>query len=913
MIQGIRNKISYILRATKKRLSFIVIGLILSRLIYIIIFNGGIIEPQKVLSVLGIIYNNSFSDLNSDKVVSILGTLAQSNATILAIVISLSLLVIEFSASKYSARVVDVFKRDPILWEFLIVYGFSIFCPIFLISRVNENTSNSSLKFYFITTYALSIIAYFSLFLYILHVFKMMKPSSVIGALSKKIDIQSLHESWYRLDETYDRYSKEEPRINKIDVDINRDVKSEKDPVLPIIDIIRASIMRYEYDTARYGLEAVKNRLLITLIQNPFEEKRVSGHVFKRILEIWNLALRNKDLEFIKMVLTQYADIGELCTKAPNFLYTTFLSEYYMKQAFKSISEVKEDEFQSLSISLVKCVNEIGLETFRNRYELKSYELRLDDDKIKALESLESSITELSYFLRDIGVFAIKADSKRAVDEAILALDNIGKASVDHNLIHSIFHIVENLNIIGEESAKKGMDFESSTKQVVECLEKLASRINAHSEELTSGTQKQVIEYHEYVKENYDYENTKYAFEELSDGVELIIRAYISSHMYTIGMESIRNNLLDATQQCLKSLETIERILQDDTESRHIGEDIRCLGLEAIKNEQTYPLIKDIINSIYLIGLRQFGYMFDWDRDRDSWDMDKNKYRKFLEKEYRDYSARGLKISNSEFVNNVKFEDSADFSSTVYLDGMIHGEKILIIGDEERKDIKCLYLKDIEDVFFEDDTLKLFEIKVYTNSEKAYYEVPKLLKELTNPILEYTLNSLSNETIKPFTMIIQCFENFGMLSIHFRDDFSLNKIFISTLVTIGNSFDNIKYLKYDKEDKAWEDLYWVTEVISNSIYKLAIESLKYNLADIKVLHRQMKCLIDIERKYHSMFHVEDEFKRIIEMIKESELEESKCNETIKLIEDAIQEFKNEKLASNGKQLDLHQKEEQSST
>ncbi len=457
------------------------------------------------------------------------------------------------------------------------------------------------------------------------------------------------------------------------------------------------------------------------------------------------------------------------------------------------------------------------------------------------------------------------------------------------------------------------MEFESSTKQVVECLEKLASRINAHSKELTNETQKQVIEYHEYVKENYDYENTKYAFEELSDGVELIIRAYISSHVYTIGRESIRNNLLDATQQCLKSLETIEIILRDDTESRHIGEDIRCLGLEAVKKEQTYPLMKNIINSIYLIGLRQFGYMFDWDRDRDSWDMDRNKYRKFLEKEYRDYSARGLKISDSEFVNNVKFEDLADFSSTVYLDGMIYGEKTLVIGDEERKDIKCLYLKDIEDVFFEDNTLKLFKIEVYTNSEKAYYEVPKLLKELTNPILEYALNSPSNETIKPFTMIIQCFENFGILSIHFRDEFSLNKIFISSLVTIGNSFDDIKYSKYDKEGKAWEDLYWVTEVVSDSIYKLAIESLKYNLADIKVLHRQMKCLIDIQRKYHSIFHVEDKFKRIIKMIKESELEESKCNEIIKLIEDAIQKFKNEKVTSNEEQLDLHQKEEQSNT
>lgn len=56
----------------------------------------------------------------------------------------------------------------------------------------------------------------------------------------------------------------------------------------------------------------------------------------------------------------------------------------------------------------------------------------------------------------------------------------------------------------------------------------------------------------------------------------------------------------------------------------------------------------------------------------------------------------------------------------------------------------------------------------------------------------------------------------------------------------------------------------------------------------------MKCLIDIQRKYHSIFHVEDKFKRILEMIQESELDRSKRDEIIKLIEDAIQKFKNEK-------------------
>ncbi|GLI13439.1 hypothetical protein MTHERMMSTA1_05650 [Methanosarcina thermophila MST-A1] len=745
-----------------------------------------------------------------------------------------------------------------------------------------------------------------------------MKSSSVIDLLSDKIDIKSLSNSSEEVDELESKISKDEPRINRIRINLH----DEEDPFLPIFDIIRASIMRYDYATARNGLWAVSKCHYNIIKQNPHEEKRISEHVFRRIYEIWKLALKIKDSEFIYMTLTQYCYIGKLCTypiemshssrissllkqmpknliplfnvlNIPNYkekitqnnlLYTAFLSEYYLKEVFKSIVEMKEEEFQSLSIGLVKCVNGIGLGIFRNRYELS-----LDEDKNKALESLESSVTELSYFLRDIGVVAIKADSKRTVDEVILALDNIGKGSIDYNLIHSIFHIVKSLKIIGEESAKKGMEFESSTKRVVECLEELASRINSHSEKLTGEAQKQVIKYYMHINENYKHKRTKDALQELNNRVECVIRAYISSYVYTIGRESIRNNLLDVAQQCLKSLETIERILKNGTESRHIGEDIRSLGLEAVKKDQTYPLMEDIIKSLYSISLLQFGYMFDWDRDL-------KEKKKFLDIEYRNYLAKGLQIHYSDFEEKVNLEDSSDFSYTMYLDDIVYGEKKLIIAGEERKDIKCLYLKDIDGRY---PWLKLFKKGVFKNSKGAYYEVPILLKKLVEPILEYALNSPSDETIRPFNMIIQSFENFGLLSIHFRDEFSLNRIFIRSLVEIGDSFFDFKYLEYDKDSKAWEYLDWVTTVVSNSIYKLAIASLRYSFVDSSTLRLQIECLVRIQKKYHNLlFDMEDKFEKLLEMIKESELEKPKRDEIITLIEDEIQKFKNEKTVSD---------------
>ena len=63
----------------------------------------------------------------------LLSTIAQSSASIIAIVISLSLLVVQYSATTYSARVVDIFKNDIRLWALIFFYGFSIIFSLLLL------------------------------------------------------------------------------------------------------------------------------------------------------------------------------------------------------------------------------------------------------------------------------------------------------------------------------------------------------------------------------------------------------------------------------------------------------------------------------------------------------------------------------------------------------------------------------------------------------------------------------------------------------------------------------------------------------------------------------------------------------------------------------------------------------------
>ena len=91
------------------------------------------------------------------------------------------------------------------------------------------------------------------------------------------------------------------------------------------------------------------------------------------------------------------------------------------------------------------------------------------------------------------------------------------------------------------------------------------------------------------------------------------------------------------------------------------------------------------------------------------------------------------------------------------------------------------------------------------------------------------------------------------MSIHFRDNLSLNRNIYTYLTSIGDSFYNLSNSENNKNQNAWENLDCATTVVSKSIYKLAIGSLRYNFVDYSTLNQQMDCLIRIQREYHNCY------------------------------------------------------------
>jgi uncharacterized membrane protein len=79
-------------------------------------------------------FNLFHTDVNSARYM--LSALVQSQAAIVAIVITLTLIAVQLTASAYSPRVIDIFKKNPDMWILLGCYGVSIFYGLFLLKLV---------------------------------------------------------------------------------------------------------------------------------------------------------------------------------------------------------------------------------------------------------------------------------------------------------------------------------------------------------------------------------------------------------------------------------------------------------------------------------------------------------------------------------------------------------------------------------------------------------------------------------------------------------------------------------------------------------------------------------------------------------------------------------------------------------
>jgi len=230
---------------------------------------------------------------DADSARYMLSALVQSQAAIVAIVITLTLIAVQLTASAYSPRVGDIFKKNPDMWILLGCYGVSIFYGFIVLKLVEggegEAVSQSaiwSLGFVSVSfescvslAYWLGAFTFVALFPYMWNIISLLKSENI---------------------------------INRLAVEITKDkiLNPNEDPIQPIVDIIHGSIMKYDLETTRVGLNAVTNQV-IEIIDLDCEEE-ISDRFCNHLESVSELAISREDEEATKVVIESLGFFGFL-------------------------------------------------------------------------------------------------------------------------------------------------------------------------------------------------------------------------------------------------------------------------------------------------------------------------------------------------------------------------------------------------------------------------------------------------------------------------------------------------------------------------------------------------------------------------------------------------------------------------
>ena len=371
-----------------------------------------------------------------------LSALVQSQAAIVAIVVSLTLIAVQLTASAYTPRVIRIFLKTPDMWYLLGFYGFSIFLGLLFLKmiRVGEDSSQivifySSLEYSIIFIYALGISSFALLFLYFGNTINLLNPANIIHRLQIEITKDNL-------------------------------LNTEDDPIQPIMDIVHGSIMKYDIATTRVGLKAVTEQV-IKIIDSDGEEK-ISGHFCKHLDRVGKLAVSKMDIESTEEVIENLEVFGkstaEKRLQGATGQTAEFLYAVGVTAAEKGLAGAAGRAVESLEA--------VGVAAAEKRLENATPHVALylgHFGKSMAEKGYNYTTKQTVWSLGAVGKVATEKGLENATKQVALSLGDIGTAAVKKGLKdvtnQAALYLAE-LTILSEEIVKEVIqNFESNLKE----------------------------------------------------------------------------------------------------------------------------------------------------------------------------------------------------------------------------------------------------------------------------------------------------------------------------------------------------------------------------------------------------------------------------------------------------------------
>ena len=347
-------------------------------------------------------------NFSSKNTLDIISLLVQSEAAVIAIVITLSLVAVQIVASAYSTRVTEIFKHSRSFWCIVGLYISSITIGIITLILA-DNSISIYIQKWVLIDYYLGIVSFVSLIAYIWITFDLLNISTVIHKWALRIKKNELLEGVDNLLNDSDKTESGKKLLKDIDATENIEYN---DVIQPIIDIIRESLNKYDYETVRDGLKKIDYQINIFKTDLKAEEvNRITRYLLKKFKRVLYLAISKKDEDSTIEILIMLLKNGIF---DPNWKY--------------------DKEILALTTNFIKDINNLAMD---QRMNIVVRDLTLSFgaiSEIAAKNKDDTIVTDVLFLLENIFNDSMNRNMDVAAKEAANSVVTLEKAVITNEL-----------------------------------------------------------------------------------------------------------------------------------------------------------------------------------------------------------------------------------------------------------------------------------------------------------------------------------------------------------------------------------------------------------------------------------------------------------------------------------------------
>jgi hypothetical protein len=407
----------------------------------------------------GLISHFNVYPISNQNESNLLSTIIQSQAGILAIVITLSLVTIQITASQYSSTIVDYIKRHPDFWILLVVYTISIFYGLIILKTLDIEGVETFLGIpyasYVSLEFGITIYTFVILVIFVKSSTDLLKANSIINEISHYIDKKSIMSQ----DENFNLY----------------------------FTILESSILKNDLEVSTYGLIKI-NGIINPILRDSTDEElqKICQSFFEKLTNIQILSV-NSNLDQITLLIENcYFLVIEELLKSDKLRSDKSQTIQLFVSALHNIAKSSIGK-NSLMIfhSCLSLILKTGLLSLeKNRYE--DFKFSLDSIKQLGEESVNyrniSAISICIDQLETFSLFQIEKGNDSKLSEIIIKISGLIDEIILQNFISPTFNFFDAIYNIDQKIISKNKLFETSLLYSVHISSKICNNAIENSQ-----------------------------------------------------------------------------------------------------------------------------------------------------------------------------------------------------------------------------------------------------------------------------------------------------------------------------------------------------------------------------------------------------------------------------------------------